>query len=179
MTTTRTTLILTFVGTLGMPACRDKLPCPDCGEDIDAEDDDDNDNPVPDLPCGGADLMTDNFNCGTCGHECGLYYEETKYEAGTCTAGVCGPLWTDCRPETIYENCSEMCIAFGKTCVPNGCAGLTGILFTVDFDSWGCNAYSYEPVVKMAGGCDEPIPWMSTDESLRDVQCCCDFQQPG
>jgi hypothetical protein len=179
MTTTRTTLILAFVGMLGVPACRDKLPCTDCGEDVAAEGDDNGDIPRPDLPCDGADLMTDNLNCGTCGHECILYYEKTEYEAGTCTEGVCGPGWSNCQPESIYENCSEICVALGETCVPNGCAKLTGLLYAVDFDGWGCGADSYQPVVTMSGGCEEPIPWMSTDENSRDVQCCCDFEQPG
>jgi hypothetical protein len=172
MTTTRTTLILTLVITLSMSACRDKPTCLDCGEDVVAEGNDD--TPMPDLPCGGADLMTDNFNCGTCGHECGLYYEETEYEAGTCTAGVCGPVWSSCLPKTIYENCSEICIALGKTCVPNACAGLTGILFYVNFDGWGCDGYSYEPAATISGGCEEPIPWMVTGDNSRHVQCCCD-----
>jgi hypothetical protein len=90
MTRTRTTLILTFVGVFAMSGCRDKPICLDCEEGA-AEADDNDDTPLPDLPCGGADLMTDNFNCGTCGHECQIWYDDTEYEAGSCNEGVCGP----------------------------------------------------------------------------------------
>jgi hypothetical protein len=178
MTTIRTALLFSIVGILGVSACRGKPTCLDCGEDIAAEDDDA--PPVPDLPCGGADLMTDNLNCGTCGHECQIWYDDTKYEAGTCTAGACGRGgWSDCIPESVNDlwiTCSDVCNALNRTCVSNGCAGLTGLMFAVNFDGWGCDAYSYEPAATISGGCDEPIPWMSTGEKSRDVQCCCDYQ---
>jgi hypothetical protein len=178
MTTIRSTLILVF-GLVGMSACRDKLPCPDCDEDAAVEAEGNDDTPLPDLPCGGADLMTDNVNCGTCGHECVLSYPGTEYEAGTCNEGVCGPGgWSDCIAGGIdpYENCTEICIALGETCVPNGCAGLTGMLFSVDFEGWGCGVPAHTPVATMSGGCEQPIPWMNTDENPQDVNCCCDFQ---
>jgi hypothetical protein len=175
MTTTRAILMLSLLGVFGISACRDKLPCPDCDEEVAAEDNDD--TPLPDLPCGGADLMTDNLNCGTCGHECVLYYAETEYEAGTCTAGVCGPGWSNCAPESdLWENCSDICIALGETCVSNGCAGLTGMMFTLNIDGGGCGVPEYTPVEIMSGGCDQPIPWMDTGENPRHVECCCDFQ---
>lgn len=125
--------------------------------------------------------MTDNLNCGTCGYQCGLYYPGTAYEAGTCNAGVCGPGWSDCTAgdETApWQNCSDVCVAFGHTCVPNGCAGLTGMMFAVLFGT-GCGADSYEPVATMSGGCDEQIPWMTNVEKPWEVECCCDFEQPG
>jgi hypothetical protein len=176
MTTTRTTLILTFVGMLGMSACRDKPTCLEC-EEAAAEDDG---TPVPDLPCDGADLMTDNLNCGTCGNECGLYYPGTAYEAGGCREGVCGPGWSGCEPADAFdpeENCSEICSGLGQSCVPNGCAGLTGMMYDVLFGE-GCDP-TRSPVVELSGGCDEPIPWTTPTENTIEVMCCCDFEQPG
>lgn len=173
MTTDKTTLILGFVGVLCISACRDKPTCRDC-EDA-AEADDNDVIAVPDLPCDGADLMTDSLNCGTCGHECVLSYPGTEYVAGTCNEGVCGPGgWADCvqGPE---ETCSEVCVALGENCVPQGCAGLTGMMFDVLFGN-GCGPNESEPLVTLAGGCDEPIPWMTPTENQLAVICCCDFQ---
>jgi hypothetical protein len=179
MTTIPTTIILAF-GVLAMSACRDKLPCAHCSDDVAAEAEDNDDAPLPDLPCGGADLMTDNFNCGSCGHECGLYYPGTEYEAGACKDGACGPGgWSDCEAADVYdpeENCSEICIALGRTCVPNGCAGLTGMMFAVNIDGWGCGVPENTPVATMSGGCDQPIPWMPSGEKPWQVNCCCAFQ---
>lgn len=160
-----------------MIACPGPLPCPDCDT---ANDDDkgigNDDAPLPDLPCGGADLETDNLNCGTCGHECPVWYVGTEYEAGTCHAGVCGPGWSSCvggvPPE---DNCAEVCTGFGASCVPNGCSGYTGLLFEVLFGE-GCDPSSYTPAATMTGGCDEPIPWMTTGDYPREVSCCCDHQ---
>jgi hypothetical protein len=180
MTRTRTTLILTFVGVFAMSGCRDKPTCLDCEEAAaEADDNDNDDTPMSDLPCGGADLMTDNLNCGTCGHECVLSYDDTQYEAGSCNEGVCGPGgWSSCIPGGIgpVANCSEVCLSLGRTCVANGCAGLTGMMFGVLFGQ-GCNAYEYTPVALLSGGCDQPIPWMmGAGENPRDVQCCCGYQ---
>ncbi len=176
MSTIRLTLISSFVGMLGLSACREKLPCTDCGEDV-ADDNDheaEPDLPRPDLPCGGADLMTDNLNWGTCGHECGLYYPGTPYEAGGCKAGKCGPGgWTVGEPKDAddpQENCAEVCAARGTTCVANGCAGLTGMMFDVLFGN------SYGPIATFSGACEDPIPWNTPAENLLHVECCCDFQ---
>jgi hypothetical protein len=177
MTTTRTALILTFIGMLGMSACRDKPTCLECEE---AAADGDEGIPLPDLPCDGADLMTDNLNCGTCGNECGLYYPGTAYEAGSCREGVCGPGWSSCTPgdETApWQTCSGLCTALGQTCVPNGCAGLTGMMYDVLFGE-GCHP-DFGPVVTLTGGCDEQIPWMTPTENHIEAMCCCDFEQPG
>lgn len=101
---------------LGLTGCRnDVVPCTDC----DANQDDD--APLPDLPCGGADLMTDNLNCGSCGSECALMYEGTPYEAGTCKMGECGPLWADCLPELpMFVTCADVCAGYDLSCV--GCS---------------------------------------------------------
>ncbi|MFO7566931.1 MAG: hypothetical protein R6X02_30080 [Enhygromyxa sp.] len=174
----RTTLLAALAGLLATTACRNALPCPDCDDEAD-EQDDQADEPLPDLPCGGADLMTDNLNCGTCGHECVLWYSGTEYEAGTCNQGVCGPGWTDCQSGGFpggFSNCAEICVALGQTCVPQGCAGLTAMMYEVNFDGWGCDPTSRKPVVTMTEACDEPIPWLNNGETARHAMCCCDFQ---
>jgi len=49
----------------GAGACGQSQQCDSCDEDQDlgAE-------LVPDLPCAGADLETEDLNCGSCGNEC-------------------------------------------------------------------------------------------------------------
>src|SRR5690606_25764675 len=116
---------------LAIAGCRDPLPCEDCGEDA-VGDGDQEEGPLPDLPCGGADLMTDNDNCGTCGNACNVWYEGTDLEAGTCQAGVCGPSWVTCgNAELSAATCEERCAQQDRACVPGGCSGLTGVLFHV------------------------------------------------
>ncbi len=184
MTAIRPTLIFSFVGILGLSACRDKPPCTNCDEDVAGDNDHDAepDLPMPDLPCGGADLMTDNLNCGMCGHECILGYPGTQYEAGSCKGGECSPgSWTDCvanSPDYPEENCAEVCAGFGWTCVPNGCAGLTGMMSDVLFGE-GCGPGGGGPIATFSGGCDDPIPWMTPSQWLLTVQCCCDVQAGG
>ncbi len=68
---------------LVLAACRPGQPCPSC-EDDEAELGDVADVPA-DLPCGGADLQTDDFNCGECGNICTVKADGTDYEAG----GMC------------------------------------------------------------------------------------------
>jgi hypothetical protein len=126
------------------------------------------------LPCGGADFMTDNYNCGSCGNECPLWYEGSDWEAGTCVEGMCGPLWTTCTDSSGTGNtCGEICTGGGQTCVANGCSGFTALLFDV-LDFQPCD----DPVPDgpdgvMTGPCDEQIPWESDMLSSTRVQCCC------
>ena len=72
MTTSNTTLRASFLSMAlllsAMAACHDPLPCPDCDE-ADIADEPNDTEPMPDLPCGGADLVTDNSNCGACGNQ--------------------------------------------------------------------------------------------------------------
>lgn len=161
-----------------MAGCRPPRPCWDCNSAEDGEDDNE-DLPqvdLPDLPCGGANLMTDNLNCGTCGHECIVDYAGTDYEAGTCSAGACGPSWSSCWTESeFWPTCAGLCAAAGEGCVANGCSGYTGILYEILFGD-GCDPYDEPPVATMTGSCDEPIPWMSSGDYPRAVMCCCDFQ---
>lgn len=174
----RTTITLALVALLDMPGCRTQ-PCGDCDIAQDAGDDDDDDAPLldlPDFPCGGADLMTDNLNCGACGHACIVDYPGTKYEAGICTAGACGPNWSDCAYETgLWNTCAELCAAYEVSCVSNGCSGHTGLLFELFFEDPCAYPDDTPPVATMTGACDQPIPWMSAGEYPRQVMCCCEF----
>lgn len=166
-------VILALVALLDTTGCHTPAPSPDCM--IEQEDGDDA-TELPDLPCGGADLMTDNLNCGTCGHECLLWDPGTDYEAGTCSAGVCGPGWSDCLSDLYALNtCAEICAAFEVACVPKGCSGYTGLLYQVLFGE-GCDPYVEPPVATMTGSCNEPIPWMTPSDYPLHTMCCCDFQ---
>jgi hypothetical protein len=147
-------------------ACRGTLPCPDCDEQADAEDEQE-DGPVPDLPCGGADLMTDNLNCGSCGNECTVFFEGLDFEAGSCQAGECGPVWNSCLTSLFGATCEELCGEL--TCVANGCSGLTGLLLAVsEFGECpGPNAV----YGTMTGACGDPIPW--NEDEFNYASCCC------
>lgn len=165
--------------TLLLAGCRNLPPCQDCEDDAAEDDASMPDLPaVPDLPCGGADLMTDNLNCGTCGHECGLWFPDTALEAGGCVDGVCGPGWSNCFSEAAnVGNCSDVCAAYELSCVPNGCAGYTGVLYDiVGIDDVCGPLWEGRQFVAVEGGCEAPIPWMDMNEYPREVMCCCNFQ---
>lgn len=175
-TSTSLSLTLTLAMLVG---CRQIPPCQDCEDDAAEDDASMPDLPAPpDLPCGGADLLTDNLNCGTCGHECGVYYLDTPLEAGTCVDGICGPGWSTCVSEGTngFMDCADVCGVFGYSCVPNGCAGHTGALFEIVGIDDTCDPVWGQPDAVIDGGCDAPIPWTGTSGYPRDVMCCCDVQ---
>jgi hypothetical protein len=154
-------------------ACHGTLPCPDCDEQADAEDEQEDDGPLPDLPCGGADLMTDNLNCGSCGNECYVFFEGLEWEAGSCQAGKCGPVWLPCMTSGFGATCEELCASYESTCVANGCSGLTGLLLVASIWGWG-TCLEPESILKtMAGACDEPIPWNENEDDFNNASCCC------
>ena len=153
---------------LPLMACHDPLPCPGCDE---AADDTDEAEPLPDLPCGGADLMTDNDNCGSCGNQCSIWHEGTNVEAGGCADGKCGPYWTQCLTYS-GDNCTEVCAEFDRTCVAQGCAGLTAALYEVGLEG-GCQI-GLTPFREMKGSCDEMIPWGTSIEGTIQAMCCCE-----
>jgi hypothetical protein len=66
MKRTRSTTLTALLLFLSIAGCRGPLPCTGCEEQGEDE------SPPDDLPCGGADLMTDNLNCGACGNECAV-----------------------------------------------------------------------------------------------------------
>ena len=105
-----TRIIIAISALVGATACRQPLPCDDC--DAHEDEQDAAEDPIPDLPCGGADLMTDNDNCGVCGNECDVWYEGTEWEGGGCEAGKCGPRWHNCWNSTgNASTCDEICTA--------------------------------------------------------------------
>jgi len=167
---------------LSAVGCRGASPCTGCEEQAErdtgdtGDGDGDGDEPLPDLPCGGADLMTDNLNCGTCGNECVVWYEGTEWQAGGCEQGECSRAgWSSCSAENVGATCEEICL--GRECLPGGCSGLTAMVFEVGHFS-PC-PHAEAPQVAMTGACDEPIPWEVPDnenmESSRAVKCCCEY----
>ena len=89
--TTARAIYLTLALVAGATACgaRNPIPCSDCDDAAD----DMQEDPVPDLPFGGADLLTDPLNCGSCGNDC-VQYAGTEWEVGSCQTGVCsGSSW--------------------------------------------------------------------------------------
>ena len=172
MKSTSQTITLLLTATAVLTGCRNMLPCPDCDDQAEAVDlPHEDEAPLPDLPCGGADFMTDSHNCGSCGNECPLWYEGTDWEAGTCVQGECGPRWTTCTSgEGIFNTCGELCSSGGLTCFAGGCSGFTALLTRVGFDG---NCRPIPPDRTMTGSCDEPIPWEHTIEWDLHVKCCC------
>lgn len=167
-------IIIAISALVGATACRQPLPCDDC--DALEDEQDVAEDPVPDLPCGGADLMTDNDNCGVCENECNVWYEGTEWEGGNCQAGECGPSWgpVGCFNSTANgATCEELCELVDLDCVPAGCSGLTAMLLNVShFSIEGCSLDD-GPDATMTGACTDPIPWETTDEWDRHVMCCC------
>jgi hypothetical protein len=158
---------IVFVFVLGAAACRGPLPCPDCD---DAADDMQEDLP-PDLPCGGADLMTDLYNCGSCGNDCSQRFSHTQWVDGSCQDGVCGGAgWMECEGEYYGSTCEELCAGPGVKCVANGCSGYTALLFWGGGDFDVCDV---PPYATMDGACDEPIPWEGEYWDGTQVMCCC------
>jgi hypothetical protein len=159
---------------LGTSGCRDPMPCPDCDDGADDMPVDDMpETMVPDLPCGGADLLTDPRNCGGCGDNC-LEYPGTEWEVGSCQMGVCrGPTWGTCSNEAWGATCEELCAVEDRSCVAKGCSGHTALVFRNEGDFDACRIPDDEPDATMDGPCDEPIDWTYESGFPTQVLCCC------
>ena len=162
-------------------ACQPRLPCPDCDDDDAAEQPEDLPMETPDLPCGGADLQSDDANCGECGNSC-LVRGRDEYEAGHCSAGVCGPTWfVEEWLEPTPLTCDEVCgaqIDGSLACRANGCAELTGLVCE-SIDGGGCVVVfpggSGPLLAEFTGSCSETLPWIDTQAGgSRLAVCCCD-----
>jgi hypothetical protein len=127
------------------------------------------DLPPPfDLPCGGADLMTDNDNCGTCGHKCWdqifPFNSDDWSGGGGCNDGECGgPVWSACKWPENGSTCRELlepnavCSSECNAKTP----GTTVLLFD-SFNPFGGACFeliSALPPQELALGCDDPIPY--------------------
>ncbi len=130
---------------------------------------------LPDLPCGGADLQTDNQNCGECGLECLIQFENTPYAAGACQAGECGPhYWTYISVDmTFPETCDDVCASFtneGVSCTDSGCSLAGYVCGAFDF---GCELYmGGDPELEITT-CDEIIELPVLDPGAVPVLACC------
>jgi hypothetical protein len=147
------------------------------GEDAEEE------GTLSDVPCGGVDLKSDDLNCGSCGNACYVDWPGTKYAAGGCVDGECGPNWTEVGPLASppdIQTCEAFCALGEFPCVPRGCSGMTAFVcgkhgdFGNECDLGDPDNY---PIVEFTGECDEPIPYPKDDElySFINFACCCDF----
>jgi hypothetical protein len=159
---------------MSLAACGRNQPCPSCDDGADDTPPLDLAEEIPDLPCGGADLQNDNWNCGTCGQIC-WPRGDGEHEAGGCVAGKCSPTWHgDQWWDPIPLTCDDVCGTL--SCYANGCAGLTGFV---------CESSFGEPCSVIGGGggpllldfsgtCEEAIPWPDLIHGgVRLVYCCC------
>jgi hypothetical protein len=164
-------------------ACRPPQPCGDGCDDTAEDTSEDPDLPSPtdlppptDLPCGGADLMTDDLNCGACGNECfiqDLHGFGDQWDAGgSCNEGKCGSVWHGCDGDT-YETCRSILEAQGLKC-GTGCnaktPGTTVVYFDVS-ESLGGTCWLAGSPIEYSLGCDDPLPW-DPDNQAELVACC-------
>jgi hypothetical protein len=153
-------------------------PCRDCEDVAEGEEES-----VPDLPCAGADLKTDDLNCGACGTSCNVMWPHTKYTAGGCVDGECGRTWTPVGPlppPPAVQTCEEFCSLGDIPCVPRGCSGMTAFVCETvgDFgDQCDLGNPLHEAIIEFSGECDEPIPYPDWFEpegfSFINFACCC------
>lgn len=167
--------------TLAALACRPPQPCGDgCDAAVDdsAEDPDlPADLPPPtDLPCGGADLMTDNLNCGSCGHVCkiqNLPEDLHPWDAGgSCKDGKCGSFWSLCLSDK-YQTCRQVLEAAGFECGTDCNAktpGTTVLYFDWEENPFG-SCWNHAAPIEYSLGCDDPLPW-NPDHAAETISCC-------
>jgi hypothetical protein len=163
---------------LALVGCRAPLPCPECGVADDMEE------PVFDLPCGGADLESDVLNCGSCGNVCNVLHPDTQYAVGQCNAGECGgPFWY----EELYDvlelpavSCDDLCQAHSSTCHERGCSGKTGFMCGYIWGQ-GClnpggpTGTDFPGITDWTGACAEPVAWPEMDLDVTPaLHCCCE-----
>lgn len=161
-------------------SCNQSDTGPNQDGDGDADDQAEETGMMPDLPCGGADLLTDNYNCGACSNECDVIWPYTQYAAGLCVDGKCGPRWAGFLPllpppDTL--TCDDVCSAGDLECAPRGCSGLTGVV-CVNLGDFGtqCDLAFNAARIEISSNCDEPAPYPNDVEPGDHVylDCCCE-----
>lgn len=134
--------------------------------------------PEGEVQCGHecADLRWSEDHCGSCDHAC-------KHNGvGECWEGMCPPTSYCGGVEDGYATCSEVCAAYGESCVdgepavPSACGGERYILY-YGIGEFDCeNGYWASAI--MMGGCDDPIQWdfeagPNGGMPPGEVACCC------
>jgi hypothetical protein len=84
--------------------------------------------------CGGADLSSDEANCGTCGHACDFANGSGECVSGVCTVSACDAGWDDCNErgddgceadlnnaESTCGTCTTRCSGRDDTCCSGTC----------------------------------------------------------
>ena len=121
--------------------------------------------------------MTDDLNCGSCGHEC--YVQETNTAVagewrggGHCMNGQCGSVWSGCDNDQ-YETCRDILEAQRLEC-GTGCnaetPGTTVLYFDVS-ETLGGTCWLQSWPIEYSLGCDDPLPW-NPDHQAEGVACC-------
>lgn len=152
----------------------DQGEAPDQGEALADQDTDAN-------PC-GADLQTDDLNCGACGNECEVMWAGTPYATGGCGEGECGPLWSSlftALPPPDELTCRQVCGFSELECVTAGCSDKTAImcLSVGDFgDQCDLGDPANEAYMELTGSCDDPVPYPEGLEPgvYPQYRCCCE-----
>lgn len=154
--------------------CGRPQACSDSGCDDPADSEDSEDGPVTDLPCGGADLLTDDFNCGECGRVCPISWDDGPYGSGHCREGECGPQLDLCALlSDPVDTCTEICAQSGAMQCVVGCPGVA--------NEWVAGLY-YEETVPFTGclpkaptseilDCDAPLEVVY--DTYSSAHCCC------
>ena len=84
--------------------------------------------------CGGADLSSDEANCGACGNACDFQNGSGECVSGVCTVSACDTGWDDCNDdgddgcesdlqgsETSCGACGTRCFGRDDTCCSGDC----------------------------------------------------------
>ena len=121
--------------------------------------------------------MTDDLNCGSCGHECyiqDLHGLGDPWDAGgSCNEGTCGSVWSGCDNDE-YPTCRKLLEAQGLEC-GTGCNAMTpgATVLYFDFEEFGGGScwLQMSPTEEYSLGCDDPLPW-DPDHEAESVACC-------
>lgn len=164
---TQIMLFLAATGCAPPPLCSTEGGCNDVAADG-------GETPPPDLPCGGADFLTDDANCGACGNACDVVDLESPYSSGHCIDGQCGPFFDECGLVGENATCAEVCQwSGGRTCIPRGCPGVTneGITALIYYGGEWTQCLPNPPDEEFTLGCNEPFPKTWGLATL--PSCCC------